>query len=180
MIPATLAVTALTLPSVAASAPPSPDPIPAGFTQLFDDTGTIVVAVPNTWSDIETAPSVNEDGSPRPSIVASPDITSFLETFDTPGVIYAAFPFEVDPMTLVGLYGIVGGCQTLEVTTYVDAVFNGVVQVGSNCGASGMTWTMVVASPADQSFTALLQLLTAPDDLAMTTALSTFNSANPS
>jgi len=172
----TLALTALAGgQSVAASVPPSSAPIPAGYTPLVDDTGAIVVAVPDTWTDIDTAAAVNEDGSPRPYIAASPDLASFLGTFDTPGVLYAAFPYELNPWTLMDAYGIDGGCETVEVKSYDDPVFIGIVQVGTNCGAAGMTWNMVVASTADHSFTALVQVQTAPDDEAMQTVLLTFN-----
>ncbi len=35
------------------------------------------------------------------------------------------------------------------------------MQIGTNCGPNAMTWNMVVASPADESFTAVLQVKTA-------------------
>ena len=177
ILTAALALTALAGQSVAASAPPTSAPIPEGYTPLIDDTGSIVVAVPDAWTDIDTVPAVNENGSPRPYIAASPDIASFLGTFDTPGVLYAAFPFELNPLTLVDEFGIDHGCETIEVKTYDDPIFIGVVQVGTNCGAAGMTWNMVVATPADHSFTALVQIQTEADDEALQTILLTFNTA---
>jgi hypothetical protein len=156
------------------TAPLSTQPIPDGYVPLIDDTGSIVVAVPEAWTDITTAPTENEDGSQRPYLAASPDLDSFRATFDNPGVVYSAFPFTADPLTLIDEYGLRRGCETLEVKTYEDPVFVGVVQVGTNCGPNGMTWNMVVANPADESFTALLQVQTASDD-ELRTVLLTFN-----
>ena len=60
----------------AAAAPPPTEPptfegeaIPADFVTLTDDTGTINVGVPNSWTDLETAP---RDGVP--SVLAAPDL----------------------------------------------------------------------------------------------------------
>ena len=53
------------------------------YTSLSDDSGAITVDVPVEWSDIDGRPNA-EFG---PSIFAAPDLTSFLETYDTPGVI---------------------------------------------------------------------------------------------
>ena len=52
----------------------------------------------------------------------------------------------------------------------------GVVQVGTNCGTTGMTWNMVVATPADHTFSAVVQVqTTVPEELQ--TVLLTFNVA---
>ena len=75
--------------------------------------------------------------------------------------IYAAFPFTADPLSLIEQFGLREGCETLEVKTYDDQFFVGAVQIGTNCGPNAMTWNMVVANPADESFTALLQVKTA-------------------
>ena len=53
-------------------------------------------------------------------------------------------------------------------------MFVGVVQIGTNCGPNAMTWNMVVASPADESFTAVLQVKTANED-ELLTIRRTFN-----
>jgi hypothetical protein len=158
------------------SVPPSsePTPIPEGYTVLVDDTGLIAVAVPETWTEVDTAPAANDDGTPRPSIAASPNIQSFLTTFDTPGVWYAAFPFAPDPLVLIDSNGLNRGCETIEVKEYSDPVFVGVVQVGTNCGPQAMTWNMVVASPPNDAFTAVVQVQTTSAEELETVRL-TFN-----
>ncbi len=89
-------------------------------------------------------------------------------------MLYAAFPPTPDPVPLLEAYGARGGCDTLEVKSYEDPVFTGVVQVGTNCGPDGMTWNMVVADHMDQTYTAVVQVQTAdPEELQI--VLLTFN-----
>ena len=158
-----------------ASAPPS---VPPGYVELVDDTGLLTVTVPDTWTDIDTVPGSTADG-PVPWISASPDIDLFESSFDVPGVRYLAAPFTEDPESLVTEFGLPEGtCTDLRVQPYDDNVFVGVVQVGTSCGAAGTaSWLLVVASPADQAFTALVQVqaATSADDEAMSTILETFN-----
>ena len=171
----TTVVAALAL-SIGVAPPTSePQPVPEGFVPVVDDTRTIVVAVPETWTDVNTVALVNDDGTPRPYIAVSPDIDSFLATFDTPGVLYMALPFELNPVVVVESYGLTSGCETIEVKTYDDPMFVGVIQIGTNCGPLGMTWNMVVASNADHTFTAVVQVQTVVEDQAREIVLLTFN-----
>ncbi len=171
-IPVALGVTS----TAGAATPPS---VPPGYVQLVDDTGTITVAVPETWVDIDTAPGTNEDGTPQPWISAAPDYEAFRTTLTASGFQYFAAPYTADPESLVEEYGMPeGACDTLEVSPYDDGVFVGVAQLGESCGETGeTTWVLVLASPPDQAHTAVLQIqsATAADDEAVVTILDTFN-----
>lgn len=156
------------------------DALPEGYVRLVDDTGFLTVVVPDTWTDVKTTPVVNEaDGSEQPYIAAAPDIAEFEGTFDVPGVAYVALPFTADPESVITESGLEAGCDTIEVQPYEDPIFTGSVQVGTNCGAGGGTWNMIVASPADESFTALVQLQTASaaDQEAFDVVLGSFTYA---
>ena len=166
--------TAPTTTAAPNTAPSTTAPIPEGYVPLVDDTDSIVIAVPEAWTDVDTAPKVDVEGTSLPYIAASPDLESSSDTFDTPGVLYVAFPFTADPLTLLEEFGLREGCETFEVTTYDDPVFVGVVQAGTNCGPNAMTWNMVVANPADESFTARLQVKTANAE-ELLTIRRTFN-----
>lgn len=158
--------------------PVAGETVPKDYVQLVDDTGILTVAVPDTWTDVDTAPGTNDDGSPRPWISAAPDFEQFQETFDVPGVLYTAFPYEADPQVLIDEYGLTQGCESIDVEPYDDGAFTGLVQVGTSCGTNGdATWNMIAASPADSSFTALVQLqaATAADQEAFDTVLRTFS-----
>ena len=119
-------------------------------------------------------------GRCAPFIAAAPNIDSFVNTFDTPGVRYIAFAYAPDPQTLVTEYGLEAGCASIAVQPYTDGTFTGVVQVGTECGSGLATWNMVVASPADLSFTAVVQVQTASpvDQQALDVVLASFNVAS--
>ena len=159
-----------------AGAPPT---IPDGYVELVDDTGLLTVAVPDTWSDVDTVPATNVDGTPQPWISASPDFEQFQTTFDASGVIYRALPFTADPESLVAEMGMPeGACSDLQVLPYDDGVFAGVFQIGTSCGTAGTaSWVLIVADPADGAFTAAVQLQTATQDEeeVVSTILQTFN-----
>ncbi len=69
-------------------------PVPADFVSLTDDTGTITVMVPGSWTDVGTAPDAG-----MPFIEASTDRQQYNETFDVAGVTYRAAPFTADTET---------------------------------------------------------------------------------
>jgi hypothetical protein len=149
---------------------------------LTDDTNRISIMVPPTWTDIQTG-SVDVGGTPAPHISASPNVQSFIDTFDTPGVRYVAFPYAADPNTLVAQYGLQTGCASIMTQPYDAIGFVGVVQVGTGCGPGGQaTWNMVAASLPDQSCTAVVQIQTASaaDQLDVDAVLSTFGTASSS
>lgn len=172
------AAVAVALGMTAPVPPPSTEelPIPEGYVVLVDATGTLAMAVPETWTDVDLEPAVAGDVV-MPYLAASPDLATFLSSFDAPGVLYSAFPYTADPLELVRSHGLTSGCATAEVRTYDDPVFEGVVQIGTDCGPDQMVWNMVVASPADQAFTAVVQVQAPPDDEAMQIVLRTFNLA---
>ena len=174
----TIGIPLAVVPVAAASA--APPTLPPGFVTLTDDLGRISVSVPGTWTDVDTALAVDDAGGALPFIAAAPNIDSFVNTFDTPGVRYIAFAYAPDPQTLVTEYGLEAGCVSNAVQPYTDGTFTGVVQVGTECGSGLATWNMVVASPADLSFTAVVQVQTASpaDQQALDVILASFNVAS--
>jgi hypothetical protein len=160
-----------------ATVPPT-TPIPEGYVPLVDDTHRIVVAVPEQWNDVDTAPMLNDEGGTDiPRIVASPDIESFQMTFDTPGMAYLALPHTDDLLAVFDTYGLTAGCESIEVRDYDDPDFLGFIQIGLHCGPQDMTWNAVVANPVVQPevpFTAMLQVQ-AVDPVWRRTVLLTFN-----
>ena len=157
-----LPVAALAVGQAASASTVPPDgtieTLPEGYVRLVDDTSFLTVVVPDTWTVVDPAPSANDDGSPQPWILASTvELDEFNETF-TSGVLYRAVPYQADPEAIATDGGLTSGCETLEVQPYEDPIFTGFVQVGTNCGEGGGTWNMIVASPEDQSFTAVVQV----------------------
>jgi hypothetical protein len=156
--------------------PPSPDlnaVVPADFVTLTDDAGTITVGVPNSWTDVDTAPAGVD-----PWISAAPDFRAFVTTFDVPGVIFEAVPLTTDTATLARDTGYASVCANEEVVPYDDGVFVGSHLIDTGCGDDGTTaYHVIAANPANQAFTALLDVqITSPDEVPILDGiLATFN-----
>lgn len=164
-------------PSAASATSDPVAAVPPGYDLLIDDTSTIGVLTPTSWDDRRVDPIITDGGDVMPIIEASPNRDSYTQSFDTPGFTYVAHPFRADPQTLVDEFGLTSGCAEFTVQPYADAVFSGLVQVGTGCGSGAATWNMVVASPADESFTAIVQvqMASAADEDAFNMVLDTFD-----
>lgn len=149
----------------------------AGYVSLDDATGLLTVEVPDTWTDVNLGPDEADDGTVRPMISASPNRQSFLETFDTPGLLYVAFPAGSDLNELLRFYDWPPEvCQDGGITPYDDGLFTGSRQTWTNCGSSAASVTFVAANPPTNDFTAWLyiQTVTPADDQALRHILDTF------
>ncbi len=150
--------------------------LPPGYTTLIDSTGQLTVAVPDTWGDIDLEPDT-ADGAVVPRINAATDLDVWQETFDAPGVLYAAFPYTTDEEAL---YRDLAreGCANEEVVPYDDGAFFGEWWKLTECGVSRQAeFHVVVASPASADVTVAVAVqLVGPDDEALlNTVLQSFN-----
>ena len=164
-------VPAVTTPTV----PGAPTTLPAGFVRVTDDSGSISVAIPSTWTDVQTAGLALDDGTTTPQLIASTDVASYEASFDVPGIsIVAAAPIA-DPQSIVTSNGLTGGCATFTTEPYSDAAFTGVAQIGTSCGRTGGSWKMIVGNTIDGTTGVVISLQTASpaDQLAIDTALQT-------
>jgi len=168
-------IAALTALALVGSVPPSSEPIPDGYVPIVDATDTIVVAAPEAWTETDVSLAPTEGAGEVPRIAASPDLMSFYTSFDTPGVLFVAFPYTINPLDYVDQFGEKMGCASMEIKEYEDPIFIGVIQIGMDCGPQHMIWNMVVASPADEAYTAVVQVQTV-DDVQRQTVIRTFNS----
>ncbi len=184
------AVLVVGLAGAAAAAPPSSPPpstptttgdfvLPVGWTTLIDSTNTISVAVPFAWADIDLAPESNPDGTLVPSIeAAETDIGVFTDTFDEPGILYRAFAYSANNQALMDRYGLGSGCRDRDIVPYDDGAFSGLHGIWNDCGTTlDPEWHQIVASPASQSFTIVLQIqITGPAEQSVVdNVLASFN-----
>ena len=174
-----------TASAASSTAPPSSPPgndddfqVPEDWVTLVDDTNTVTVAVPNSWTDVDTAPGSNPDGTLSPRISAASDLGVFVATFDAPGVAFWATTYTADDQALMDGYGLTRGCRRKEVVPYDDGAFVGIEGVWSSCGDTGApSWHQIVASPPSRSFTFVLQvqLTTDADTPMLDGVLASFN-----
>jgi hypothetical protein len=64
------------------------------YTKITDDSGRVEVEVPSTWTDRDGS-SIEFLGFTLPAVSASPDLASFFDTWNTPGIQVVAAP-ELD------------------------------------------------------------------------------------
>jgi hypothetical protein len=186
-VPGSSVVTPTTGAATGAFPPPTGE-IPADWTQFVDDTQTIAISVPSTWTATDLAPAQNEDGTPQPWISATTDQALFFpaageqDTFGVPGVIFRAYPFNPDTTQRLASSSYHDVCTPGPLETYDDGAFVGHIQTFTACGGTASSIVRVSANPADQAFTAdlLIQLTGQADDAAtLNGLLLSFNAAGP-
>ena len=134
----------------------------ARFGLLVDDTGRLGVRVPEVWPDRATAAGVLPDGSAAPYLAASPDLTTFLDSYGAAGMALVVLPPERDPATALEDYTFQEDCQGGPSTPFTTEDLTGEYMVWSDCGGLPTDIVTVAARPPDGSFTAVLlvQILT--------------------
>ena len=144
--------------------------VPSDFVTLTDDTNALTIAVPAAWSDVDTAPGTNDDGTVMPWISAAPNYTSFIETFDVPGALFIGVTYTTDLESWITRIGQPQSCQTSSSEDYDDGAFVGTATTYEQCGPNQVASLMVLAANAgdDTTRTYVLALQAAtPDDVAV-------------
>jgi hypothetical protein len=151
------------------------------FVEVTDDSGQLVIEVPEEYGDLETGPSNNGD----PQILASPDLEGNID--DTPIIGYAGI--QNDNAQALGsddLDEVIAGaaaaqtddCDAEAPEDYSDPAFTGRIQVFVNCGGEDRAFLFVAALPdSGDPFVALVfgHAVTVADVDAFQNALDTFN-----
>jgi serine protease Do len=148
------------------------------FVSVSDDSGSIAVSLPVEWSDLDGSP-VPDFG---PSLYAAPDLDSFLNTFDTPGVIIEATATltAADIDSTLDEIDLSGQCTSVGRSPYEDALYTGSLDEYSDCGGTGTSVFVVAVTPEDGSFLArLLIQAVAPRDLDAADEIFNTFVANP-
>ena len=147
------------------------------YQTIVDDTGVLTVDVPTAWTSIDTAPITLDDGSLLGQITASPDIESYTNTWDTPGLFYSSVQ-DADILTALATFAPGSACTDAGQTEYQDAVFLGTYQVWTNCGGTDTVYVVLAAAPVSGSGAVsvlAMQVVTDADLDALDQAFATFN-----
>ena len=172
-----LAAIAAAVPGTAAEASvPTTEPV-----VLVDDTGTLSVTVPASWTDVDTAPGSNDDGTVMPWISAAPDYDAYRTTFDVPGVVFVAVGHTTELDRWIGDLGQPDGCATERVEPYDDGAFAGLRATFGHCGpAAASTFVVVAANQIDgpeatHTYVRQIQAATAAETDTIDEVLASFN-----
>jgi hypothetical protein len=136
---------------VASATPLSP---PADFQRIVDDTGTVAISVPATWTMISTAPAVAADRTVNPSIFAARP--AGVDAF--PSLSVWVEPFRPDAAATD-----ITWCTPTS-QPYTQGDLSGQRTWFTNCEA-GLLYQDIVVSPSSQVFTITLSFAyQSPDD----------------
>lgn len=119
----------------------------AEYVYVSDDSGAINVELPAEWTDIDGS----ENPSFGPSLYASTNITGFLESWDSPGVIIevtnARTAADID--VTLDEYSFSESCTFEGRSPYSDPLYTGSLDTWTNCGGTGTLMIVVAVSPPD-------------------------------
>lgn len=149
------------------------------YVTVVDDTGSITVAVPAEWRDVDGAPlDLAGDGSLTASISAAPDLLGFVNTWDVPGMEFIAGPglLDYEPAEMLDVIAPTD-CRSEGREAYDDGAFAGLYEVFSGCGGTDTMWFVVATHAADGSVGVLVavQVVTDADLEALDVVLGSFD-----
>jgi hypothetical protein len=144
----------------------------AGYTTVLDETGTISLAVPEGWRDVDRS-SVEEGGQSFPGIYAAPDVEAYKSSWSAPGLSLRALPLEeLDLAAIVAARADgwdTGTCQRTrpEVETGVAHL------VLVDCGGGGEEFHLFAMHEQGESYVRYLELNLPPVELRADDILAT-------
>lgn len=149
-----------------AGAAPSSDGS-AGYTYVTvtDGPGYLKMNAPSQWRDVNGSPWELDGEEIGLSLVASPNIDSFQQTWTTPGVFFGATA-QVD-LTIEDVldnFDYAEDCTYDQRRPYEDAVYTGSYDFWYDCGSSEAMLLILASRPADQSYLALVMIQMLTDD----------------
>lgn len=149
------------------------------YMEITDDTGSLYVDVPVTWTDTSSGVWNLEGVDIGIQVLASPDLNGYFGTWDTPGIFFGASSSLGDTWTLTDLldyHGFPDSCIDGGRDAYDDGLYFGLWDIWDSCGGTDTSIVNVAAEPEDGSFVMLVQMQVVTDaDLdALDQALATF------
>ena len=128
------------------------------MTTVVDDTGRLSISVPTTWTDTDSRPDINDNGSDRPLIAAASNLDEFFSDWLVSGAQVTAFPFNSEPSALLRNLGWADYCQDGGVQSFDNGTYTGLMQTWNNCGGTATRNVQVAISPADRSATVHIEV----------------------
>lgn len=149
------------------------------YVEITDDTGSLYVDVPASWTDQSSGTWLLEDEEIGVQVMAAPDLNAYFETWDSPGIFFGASTSLAASWTvdeLLDYYSFPDSCVDGGREPYDDGLYNGSWEIWDSCGGTDTSFVNIVAQPSDGSFMMLVQVQVVTDaDLdALDQALATF------
>ncbi len=148
------------------------------YMTVEDDTGTISVTVPTAWADVDGSSTDLGDGAASPSVVASPNIAEYHNSWTTPGLDFLASPTLTQFSTSEMLDMVAPpDCTSQGRDAYDDGFFVGEFELFTDCGGTATQYIVVASTSADGAYGVLVavQVVTDADLEALDNVLASFN-----
>jgi serine protease Do len=127
----------------------APEPT-GGLVSISDDSGSIVVDVPDTWTDIDGSPATDSSGVEFAALTASPDIAGFAGSWGVPGVTLFASADAVgdDIATRMAQFTEGLDCTLDGSGPYDDSYYVGEFSYFTACGGGTTDYVVLVTKDA--------------------------------
>jgi len=150
------------------------------YVEVYDDDGVLVMQIPTTWADIDGSGWNLNDEIVGPGVIAAPSISTYYDSWTTPGVFFGASTDlldEMEPGDLLNVVDLSDSCTYDDTYDYADAVYTGAYDVWLNCGGTDAAFLVLEAYPQEQDFVVFIQIQVVTDaDLeALDVILATFD-----
>lgn len=142
-------------------------PPETGFTSIFDDSGVLVVDVPESWTQVDGAPVTTTAGVQLYSVLAAPDLAAFQTSWDGPGVSFGATQDLSQPLQSYldsVLTNLGPECDDGQTDVYDDGLYVGNYLYLPNCGGNGTEFLAVAAMNAEQTEIVVVALQMVSDE----------------
>ncbi|HEY9499250.1 MAG TPA: S1C family serine protease [Terrimesophilobacter sp.] len=153
------------------------------FVTVTDDSGTVSVTVPNTWSQVDGA-SFEDGGSTYYDLTATTNLEQFNGSWTVPGVRVTASTDAVgtDPNQVIANYKSNAGteCTLDSEGPYDDGYYLGQFAYFSACGGTGTDLAVLATKDADNThlMIVLVQMVSAQDkDVVLSNILTSFQAS---
>jgi serine protease Do len=135
----------------------------AEYVVITDDTGAISVEVPVEWDDVDGAPYEDATGSFVVDVRAASSLSSFFDSWSTPGMIFSASSEWATTTTEEALLDEVVSsfsdiCEYAGRDVYEDPLYTGSFDTFVNCGDEAATYVVVAARPVEGNFLLRVQV----------------------
>jgi serine protease Do len=134
---------------------PPEQPTVGAFVDVIDDSASLTVQVPDTWTQVDGSPYTDAVGNVWSTITASPDIAGFQGGFEVPGItIAAAAGTPLAPADILGEFDgqIASICEPdTQAGDYADGYATGLYSYWVDCGGTGSDIAIVAATLDDGS-----------------------------
>jgi serine protease Do len=151
------------------------------FVTVTDDSGSVSVKVPNTWSQVDGSSFSDDQGSTFYSVSATPDMNAFNTSWSTAGVQVAASAdavgYNLDQIITNYKNGGGASCTLDSEGPYDDSYYVGKFAYFTNCGGTSTDFGILATTDAGNTHLMIVyvQLVTATDkDVVLTNILNTF------